>query len=190
MLLVQKIHKQSLGIYEKFQYIICCWFNPIIPAPVPFCWSFQYIICCWFNTCKFIPAPIIIVSIHYMLLVQLVLLNSKCSSWFEFQYIICCWFKLSKGQFSILNIMFQYIICCWFNYFLKLFFIIVFHVSIHYMLLVQIKKLLIKQKLQCFNTLYVVGSKTALLSLTWAWYVSIHYMLLVQLYSILLFFIF
>ena len=78
-----------------FQYIICCWFNKVeigirkqeesfntlyVVGSTrckffnDWLWHlFQYIICCWFNRCFHLHSIFTnLVSIHYMLLVQLV----------------------------------------------------------------------------------------------------------------------
>ena len=121
----------------------------------------------------------LVVSIHYMLLVQ------KMENLFQvqyllFQYIICCWFKWlmqrikeNESCFNTLYVVGS--ICCYGRSKKR------WYVSIHYMLLVQITLILyLILCIVCFNTLYVVGSRTR----TYPTYnnqrVSIHYMLLVQ----------
>ncbi len=55
---------------SKFQYIICCWFNNGEITEIREFIQFQYIICCWFNHCVGMCFIYSMISIHYMLLVQ------------------------------------------------------------------------------------------------------------------------
>ena len=140
-----------------------------------------------------------LVSIHYMLLVQYVVMG-EVKRGGTFQYIICCWFKLllfyilyyvsfvsihymllvqEHGLIQPITIKeFQYIICCWFNFIKNLFPTIQSCFNTLYVVGSKISQNLIKSTFS-FNTLYVVGS-------TYGWIkeldcrVSIHYMLLVQ----------
>ena len=142
---------------------------------------FQYIICCWFNESVSAPANVaIVVSIHYMLLVQLLIFHrllplilcfntlyvvgSICKS-HRFTKNYCCFNTLyvvgSKTatiigtQRSSVSIHYMLLVQSIFNRFTYSLYI----VSIHYMLLVQ-----------CFFKSSFFKSTR----------VSIHYMLLVQ----------
>ena len=49
MSLVQGDIVAGLDVADEFQYIICRWFNILVPSPnQPFA-EFQYIICRWFK---------------------------------------------------------------------------------------------------------------------------------------------
>ena len=72
MLLVQMLDELfQRNITTLFQYIICCWFKYLF-FPHSFPHLFQYIICCWFKRSNRRIQTRRNVSIHYMLLVQLI----------------------------------------------------------------------------------------------------------------------
>ena len=70
---------KALLLYRThlFQYIICCWFNNLHNLHNRIHHLFQYIICCWFNNFSTQNWSICwYVSIHYMLLVQIIPLGT------------------------------------------------------------------------------------------------------------------
>ena len=101
--------------------------------------------------------PLVLVSIHYMLLVQRLL------SFKEYKPRLVSIHYMLLVQFSIFSLIFfhyawfQYIICCWFNC-CGIKSLNFYKVSIHYMLLVQESLPKSAHKCNSFNTLYVVGS--------------------------------